>query len=70
VTFIGLGEAARRLGVSSSRLSRLFSEGRHAEPGRVAGKRAIPVEWLPELSDLLRSRLPSVCADEPREVGR
>jgi len=55
---IGIGDAARQLRVSQSRLSRVFSDGRHSEPPRLAGKRAIPVTWLPRLARLL-------CVDAP-----
>ena len=44
------------LGVAEWRVRRLFEVGRLPEPGRFAGKRAIPRESIPAIVDALRER--------------
>lgn len=57
-------EIADLLGTKTWRVRRLFESGRLPEPGRFAGKRAIPGELIPSIVDALRERnwLPSETA--------
>jgi len=49
-------EVADILGTETWRVQRLFENGVIPEPGRFAGKRAIPSELMPEIVDALRAR--------------
>jgi hypothetical protein len=49
-------EVADFLGTDTWRVRRLFEDGTLPEPGRFAGKRAIPFELIPRIVDELRSR--------------
>lgn len=60
--FFTTRELAEMLGSETWRIQRLFEDGTLSEPGRFAGKRAIPGERIPEVVDALRARgwLPEV----------
>jgi hypothetical protein len=49
-------DIADLLGVETWRVRRLFEDGTLPEPGRFAGKRAIPGETIPAIVDALRVR--------------
>ena len=49
-------EVADLLGTETWRVRRLFEDGTLADPGRFAGKRAIPRELIPRILDCLRAR--------------
>ena len=49
-------ELADILGTDEWRVRRLFEDGTLPEPGRFAGKRAIPGEMIPAIVDALRAR--------------
>ena len=49
-------EVADFLGTDTWRIRRLFEDGTLPEPGRFAGKRAIPSDLIPRIVDELRSR--------------
>lgn len=49
-------ELADLLGTREWRVRRLFEDGTLPEPGRFAGKRAIPRELIPGIVDRLRDR--------------
>jgi hypothetical protein len=44
------------VGTDTWRVRRLFEDGTLPEPGRFAGKRAIPAAMVPEIIDALRDR--------------
>jgi len=54
--FFSTREVADLLGTETWRVRRLFEDGTLAEPGRFAGKRAIPRELIPAILDALRAR--------------
>jgi len=54
--FFTTREVAELLGTAEWRVRRLFEDGTLPEPGRFAGKRAIPGEHLPQIIDALRAR--------------
>jgi hypothetical protein len=54
--YLSLGEVADLLSVQSWRIARLFELGVLPEPGRVAGRRMIPNDMVPEVADALRAR--------------
>jgi predicted site-specific integrase-resolvase len=54
--FFSTREVAELFGTETWRVRRLFEDGTLKEPGRFAGKRAIPREALPQILDALRSR--------------
>ena len=47
-------DIAEVLGIETWRVRRLFENGELPEPGRFAGKRAIPSELIPAIVDRLR----------------
>ncbi len=49
-------QIAAVLGCETWRVRRLFEDGTLKEPGRFAGKRAIPSSLIPEIVDRLRER--------------
>lgn len=49
-------EVADFLGTDTWRVRRLFEDETLPEPGRFAGKRAIPAELIPRIVDALRAR--------------
>jgi len=49
-------QVADILGVETWRVQRLFETGTLPEPGRFAGKRAIPPALIPQIVDALRQR--------------
>jgi hypothetical protein len=55
-SFLSLGELADLLSVQSWRIARLFELGILPEPERIAGRRVIPKEMIPQIVDALRSR--------------
>jgi hypothetical protein len=58
-TIFSTREVAELLGLPRSetwRVRRLFEDGTLPEPGRFAGKRAIPRESVPRILDALRTR--------------
>ena len=55
-TIFSTREIADLFGTDEWRVRRLFESGTLPEPGRFAGKRAIPRERLPEILDALRDR--------------
>jgi hypothetical protein len=61
--YLSLGEVADLLSVQSWRIARLFELGVLPEPERVAGRRMIPSDIVPEVADALRARgwLPITC---------
>lgn len=54
--FLSTRDAADLLGVNRWRIARLFEDGSLPEPSRLAGRRVIPREMLPEIIDSLRAR--------------
>ena len=54
--FYSTREVADILGTREWRVRRLFEDGTLPEPGRFAGKRAIPRDSLPQILDKLRDR--------------
>jgi hypothetical protein len=54
--FFSTHDIADLLGVETWRVRRLFEDGTLPEPGRFAGKRAIPRETIPAIVDALRAR--------------
>ena len=54
--FFSTREIADTLGTQEWRVRRLFEDGTLPEPGRFAGKRAIPGELIPAIVDGLRGR--------------
>jgi len=54
--FLSLGELADILSVQSWRIARLFELGVLPEPERIAGRRMIPKEMIPQIIDALRAR--------------
>ena len=54
--FLSLGEVADLLSVQSWRIARLFELQVLPEPERIAGRRLIPKEKIPEIIDALRAR--------------
>jgi hypothetical protein len=54
--FYSTRDVADLLGVKQWRVRRLFEDGTIAEPGRLAGRRAIPPELIPTIVDKLRAR--------------
>ena len=54
--FFTTHELAELLGSETWRVRRLFEDGTLPEPGRFAGKRAIPRESIPQIVDALRNR--------------
>ena len=60
-------DVADLLGTQEWRVRRLFEDGTLPEPGRFAGKRAIPREMIPAIVDALRARgwLPQVAGAAP-----
>ncbi len=54
--FLSLGEVADLLSVQSWRIARLFELQVLPEPERIAGRRLIPKETIPEVIDALRAR--------------
>ena len=59
--FLSTREVAELLNADTWRVRRLFEDGTLPEPGRFAGKRAIPGSSIPQIVDALRDRgwLPS-----------
>ena len=59
--FLTTGELGDMLGVQAWRVARLFELGILPDPPRVAGRRMIPKQMVPEVMDALRGRgwLPS-----------
>lgn len=55
-SFLSLGEVAELLSVQSWRIARLFELGVLPEPERVAGRRMIPSDMVPEVAEALRAR--------------
>lgn len=53
---LSTGDLAELLGTETWRIRRLFESGALPEPGRFAGKRAIPREQIPAIVDALRDR--------------
>jgi excisionase family DNA binding protein len=51
---MGVGEAARRLGVDTWELRRLYEKGQLPDPPRIGRHRLIRGSELPRLRDLLR----------------
>jgi hypothetical protein len=49
-------EVADLLGTDTWKVRRLFEDGTLADPGRFAGKRAIPRQMIPQILDCLRAR--------------
>jgi predicted site-specific integrase-resolvase len=49
-------EVAELLGVETSRIQRLFSDGTLPDCGRFAGKRTVPGTMVPQIVDALRAR--------------
>jgi hypothetical protein len=49
-------QVADFVGVEVWRVQRLFEDGTLPEPGRFAGKRAIPTALIPSIIDALRDR--------------
>ena len=60
-SFLSTREVAELLSTETWRVRRLFEDGTLPEPGRFAGKRAIPGSSIPAIVDALRARgwLPS-----------
>jgi hypothetical protein len=56
-TIYSTRQVADLLGIETWRVRRLFESGTLPEPGRFAGKRAIPAALVPEIVDALRARL-------------
>jgi hypothetical protein len=54
--FLSLGELADLLSVQSWRIARLFELEVLPEPERIAGRRMIPKEMIPQIVDALRAR--------------
>ena len=54
--FFSTADVARILEVESWRIRRLFEDGTLSDPGRFAGKRAIPGSMIPAIVDALRAR--------------
>ena len=54
--YLSLGEVADVLCVQSWRIARLFELGVLPEPQRMAGRRMIPKEMIPDVADALRAR--------------
>lgn len=54
--FYSTRDVADLLGVDLWRIRRLFEDGTLEEPGRLAGRRAIPSELVPTIVDKMRSR--------------
>jgi hypothetical protein len=54
--FYSTSDIARTLGVETWRVRRLFESQALPEPGRFAGKRAIPDVMVPVIVDELRAR--------------
>ena len=57
--FYSTREVAEFLGFSADetwRIRRLFEDGTLGEPGRFAGRRAIPATLIPHIVDALRAR--------------
>jgi len=54
--FFSTREVAEILGTDTWRVRRLFEDGTLPEPGRFAGKRAIPSQLLPVIIDAMRRR--------------
>jgi hypothetical protein len=52
--FFSTRQVADLLGTQTWKVRRLFENGELPEPGRFAGKRAIPSNRLPEIVDALR----------------
>ncbi len=59
--FFSTADVAKVLGVPTWRMRRLFESGDLPEPGRFAGRRAIPSLMVPVIVDAMRIRgwLPS-----------
>ena len=55
-SYLSLGEVADLLSAQSWRIARLFELGVLPEPERVAGRRMIPREMVPEVAEALRNR--------------
>ena len=53
--FFSTREVAEILGTETWRVRRLFEDGTLTEPGRFAGKRAIPGSLIPAIVDALRA---------------
>ncbi len=54
--FFSTREVADLFGTQTWRVRRLYEDGTLPEPGRFAGKRAIPRETIPAVLDALRVR--------------
>ncbi len=63
------GEMAELLGTDTWRVRRLFEDDTLLDPGRFAGRRAIPRAWIPRIVDALRARgwLPTETEEEVSE---
>ena len=55
-TFFSTREIGETLHVPTWQIQRIFENGDVPEPGRFAGKRAIPGELIPAIVDALRAR--------------
>jgi len=64
--FLSTADLANLLGAKLWRVQRIFETQALPEPPRIAGRRAIPREWLPKVIDALRTRgwLPEVELEE------
>jgi hypothetical protein len=54
--YLSLGDVAEYLSVQSWRIARLFELGLLAEPMRIAGRRMIPKEMVPDIAKALQAR--------------
>jgi hypothetical protein len=54
--FLSVGEIADLLSVQSWRVARLFELGILPEPERIARRRVVPKEMIPQIVDALRAR--------------
>lgn len=70
-TVLSTRDVSDLLGVDNWKVRRLFEAGVLPEPSRLAGRRAIPREMLPQIIDAMRVRgwMPGD-ANEKNAVGR
>jgi hypothetical protein len=69
--YLGITDAAERLGVSAKRMSQFFWEGKlggeDSGVRRIAGRRIIPASYLPTIARIMGAE-PAVNSDPQAEV--